>query len=77
MRVAGVAIVDNYWQTESGWPILSAQPASRKRRASSARPSFPVYGYDVKSGRQRDGADVGPGREGRADDSRRRCRPAA
>ena len=22
----GVAIVDNYWQTESGWPILSAQP---------------------------------------------------
>jgi propionyl-CoA synthetase len=32
----GVAIVDNYWQTETGWPILSAQPASRTRRASSA-----------------------------------------
>jgi propionyl-CoA synthetase len=22
----GVAVVDNYWQTETGWPILSAQP---------------------------------------------------
>jgi propionyl-CoA synthetase len=36
----GVAIVDNYWQTETGWPILSAQPASRTRRASSARRRF-------------------------------------
>ena len=33
----GVPVVDNYWQTETGWPILSAQPGSPIRRASSAR----------------------------------------
>ena len=45
----GVAIVDNYWQTETGWPILSAQPGVEQTRASSAAPSFPVYGYDVQA----------------------------
>ena len=37
------AIVDNYWQTETGWPILGFRAAWRRgiRRASSARPSFP------------------------------------
>ena len=30
-------IIDNYWQTETGWPILDASPtASSRRRASSA-----------------------------------------
>jgi len=25
----GVKVIDNYWQTETGWPILSAQPGGR------------------------------------------------
>ena len=28
----GVAIVDNYWQTETGWPIMSAQPGVEQTR---------------------------------------------
>ncbi|HET7032417.1 MAG TPA: propionate--CoA ligase [Casimicrobiaceae bacterium] len=44
----GVAIVDNYWQTETGWPILSAQPGVEETPRKFGSPSFPVYGYDVR-----------------------------
>jgi propionyl-CoA synthetase len=37
----GVQVIDNYWQTETGWPILTACPASRTRGASSARRPSP------------------------------------
>src|SRR5882672_8921 len=40
----GVAIIDNYWQTESGWPILSAQPGVEETARKFGSPSFPVYG---------------------------------
>jgi propionyl-CoA synthetase len=56
-------IIDNYWQTETGWPMLQrARGRAHARKFGS--PSFPVYGYDLRSrrGRHRDGA----GREGRA-----------
>ena len=38
----GVAIVDNYWQTESGWPILSAQPGIEDTPRKFGSPSFPA-----------------------------------
>ena len=60
----GVAIVDNYWQTESGWPILSAQPGVQETPRKFGSPSFPVYGYDVKLVDSATGADVGPGEKG-------------
>ncbi len=44
----GVAIVDNYWQTETGWPILSAQPGIEDTPRKFGSPSFAVYGYDVR-----------------------------
>ena len=43
----GVPIVDNYWQTESGWPILSAQPGIEDTPRKFGSPSFPACGYDV------------------------------
>ena len=43
-----VPIVDHYWQTESGWPILSAQPGIEDTPRKFGSPSFPVCGYDVK-----------------------------
>ncbi len=46
--LGGVAIVDNYWQTESGWPILSAQPGVEDTPRKVGSPSFPVFGYDVR-----------------------------
>jgi propionyl-CoA synthetase len=60
----GVAIVDNYWQTESGWPILSAQLGVEETPRKFGSPSFPVYGYDVKLVDGATGADVLPGEKG-------------
>ena len=55
----GVAIVDNYWQTETGWPILSAQPGIEETPRKFGSPSFPVYGYDVRLLREGSGDEAG------------------
>ena len=55
----GVAIVDNYWQTETGWPILSAQPGVEATPRKFGSPSFPVYGYDVRLLREGTGDEAG------------------
>ena len=60
----GVAIVDHYWQTESGWPILSAQPGIEDTPRKFGSPSFPVYGYDVKLLHEATGEEVGTGEKG-------------
>src|SRR5580765_6179050 len=46
--LGGVEIVDNYWQTESGWPILSAHPGVEDTPRKFGSPSFPAAGYDVR-----------------------------
>ena len=55
----GVPIVDNYWQTESGWPILSAQPGIEDTPRKFGSPSFPACGYDVRLLHEVTGAEVG------------------
>ena len=60
----GVAIVDNYWQTESGWPILSAQLGVDDTPRKFGSPSFPVYGFDVKLVDGTTGHDVAAGEKG-------------
>jgi propionyl-CoA synthetase len=60
----GVAIVDNYWQTESGWPILAAQLGVEETPRKFGSPSFPVYGFDVKLVDGATGADVADGEKG-------------
>ncbi len=44
----GVPVVDNYWQTETGWPILSAMLGVEETPRKYGSPSFPVYGYNVQ-----------------------------
>jgi propionyl-CoA synthetase len=44
----GVPIIDNYWQTESGWPILSIANGVERKPSKFGSPGVPVYGYDVK-----------------------------
>jgi propionyl-CoA synthetase len=60
----GVAIIDNYWQTESGWPILSAQLGVEATPCKFGSPSFPVYGYDVRLFSEATGEEVGPNEKG-------------
>jgi len=60
----GVAIVDNYWQTESGWPILSAQLGIEDTPRKFGSPSFPCAGYDVQLLSELTGEPAGVGEKG-------------
>jgi len=44
----GRPIIDNYWQTETGWPILSLCNGIEKAASKFGSPGKAVYGYDVK-----------------------------
>ena len=44
----GVPVIDNYWQTETGWPILSIARGVDDRATRLGSPGVPMYGYRVK-----------------------------
>ena len=45
----GKPIVDNYWQTETGWPILSLARGIQAQQATKlGSPGIPMLGYNVK-----------------------------
>lgn len=41
-------IIDNYWQTETGWPILSLANGIEQLPSKFGSPGLPMYGYDVQ-----------------------------
>ena len=41
-------IIDNYWQTETGWPILSIANGVEKKPSRFGSPGVAMYGYNVK-----------------------------
>ncbi|MBO9515790.1 MAG: propionate--CoA ligase [Variovorax sp.] len=43
-----VPIIDNYWQTESGWPILTVANGVERTPSKFGSPGVPMYGYKVK-----------------------------
>jgi propionyl-CoA synthetase len=55
----GKPVIDHYWQTETGWPVLSAVPGVEKTPIKYGSPSFPVYGYDLKLLRETDASEAG------------------
>lgn len=60
----GKPIIDNYWQTETGWPILAGQPGIEDVPTKFGSPSFPVYGFDVRVIDEQTGQDLGPNQKG-------------
>ena len=60
----GCQIVDNYWQTETGWPILTACPGIEDTPRKFGSPSFAAYGYRIKLKHEETGAEVGPNEKG-------------
>src|SRR5690606_1814108 len=60
----GKPIIDNYWQTESGWPILSAQPGVERVPTRFGSPACPVDGFDARSVSESTGEDRPPGSKG-------------
>ncbi|MBY0453851.1 MAG: propionate--CoA ligase [Burkholderiaceae bacterium] len=43
-----VPIIDNYWQTETGWPILALSNGVEQQSTRFGSPGKAVYGYNVK-----------------------------
>ena len=60
----GRPVIDHYWQTETGWPLLSAHPGVEKTKLKMGSPSFPVYGYDVQLLHEGTGKAVPDGEKG-------------
>jgi len=56
-------VIDNYWQTETGWPMLSTVRGVEDTRIKFGTPSFPVYGYDLRIFRE-DGSECGQNEKG-------------
>ncbi|RZL63684.1 MAG: propionate--CoA ligase [Variovorax sp.] len=44
----GVPIIDNYWQTESGWPIITLANGVEPKPSKFGSPGLPMYGWRVK-----------------------------
>ena len=61
----GKPIIDNYWQTETGWPILSLCNGVEKADSKFGSPGKAVYGYDVKLLDDQTGEELtGPNQKG-------------
>jgi propionyl-CoA synthetase len=62
-QVLGVPVIDNWWQTETGWPICANLRGLEPMPIKPGSPSVPVPGYDVQvlGG---DGEPVGRGVDG-------------
>jgi propionyl-CoA synthetase len=61
--VLGVPVVDNWWQTETGWPIAANPVGLQRLPIKPGSPSVPVPGYDVRV-LDPSGAEVPAGTEG-------------
>ena len=60
-----VPIIDNYWQTESGWPILTIANGVEAKPSKFGSPGIPMYGYNVKLLHEATGEELtNPGEKG-------------
>ncbi|MEZ5660546.1 MAG: propionate--CoA ligase [Burkholderiaceae bacterium] len=60
----GRPIIDNYWQTETGWPILTVAHGIENTPTRLGSPGVPMYGYDVQLLHEQTGEPVGPNEKG-------------
>jgi propionyl-CoA synthetase len=60
----GRPIIDNYWQTETGWPILTVAHGMESTPTRFGSPGVPMYGYDVRLIHEQTGEPVGPNEKG-------------
>ena len=60
----GVSIIDNYWQTETGWPVLSVARGVEKTPTRLGSPGVPMPGYKLKLLNEATGAICGDNEKG-------------
>jgi propionyl-CoA synthetase len=57
-------VYDHFWQTETGWALITGLPGVEKSPAKFGSPSFPAYGYDVRLLQVGSGEELGPNEKG-------------
>jgi propionyl-CoA synthetase len=60
----GKPVIDNYWQTETGWPILTVAHGIEKTEPRFGSPGMAMYGYDLRLLDERTGEEVGDNEKG-------------
>ena len=60
----GVPIIDNYWQTETGWPILSIAKGVEDLPTRLGSPGVAMYGYKVRLVNESTGEECGANEKG-------------
>jgi len=58
-----VPVIDHWWQTESGWPMLANMAGVELAKVKPGSATFPVCGYDIQI-LSDEGEKVEPGTEG-------------
>ena len=57
-------IVDNYWQTETGWPMMAIQRGVEVMPHKFGSPGVPVFGYNIKLLDESTGEELGADKKG-------------
>ena len=60
----GVPVIDNYWQTETGWPALTLMPGLDLKPVKFGSPGLPAPGYRMKVIDENTGTEVAPQQKG-------------
>ena len=62
--LGGTTIIDNYWQTETGWPVLALMPGVVLKPVKFGSPGLPTPGFDLRVIDESTGARLPPGTKG-------------
>jgi propionyl-CoA synthetase len=60
----GVPVIDNYWQTETGWPALTLMPGLELKPVKFGSPGLPAPGYRMKVINEVTGEEAAAGEKG-------------
>ena len=60
----GKPVIDNYWQTETGWPVLCLQPGLDMKSVRFGSPGFANFGFKLRVINEVTGEDAEAGDKG-------------
>ncbi|MHC5259297.1 propionyl-CoA synthetase [Streptomyces sp. UC4497] len=62
-ELLGIPVIDHWWQTETGWPIVANPVGIEAAPVKAGSPTFPLPGWDVRVV-DGDGKPMAPGEDG-------------
>ena len=71
----GKPVIDNYWQTETGWPVLTLLPGLDLKPVKFGSPGLPNLGFKLRvinevTGEEAAAGEKGQGCQGGSDEGR-------